>query len=107
MNRRVFLIAMTTGVLHFGTVGAAQDTPKVWRLGVLTTTPRSRDASHYHQAFIQELGDQGYREGQNLIVGAITAARLSGGTMRRQNWSDGSPTRSSWLAELRHSYFVS
>jgi putative ABC transport system substrate-binding protein len=70
MDRRAFLIAIGAGIAVIPLVGEAEgQTSKVWRLGVLTTTPRpGPESTHYDRAFTNELRELGYREGQNLII---------------------------------------
>jgi putative ABC transport system substrate-binding protein len=46
---------------------SAQSSSRVWRIGVLETTPMDLNAPNFN-AFHQSLQDLGYVEGQNLII---------------------------------------
>jgi len=63
-----FAVAKLAAVLFVGllaapTVAEAQQTGRVWRIGLMTTSPRPPSSG-----FLDELRSLGYIEGQNLIV---------------------------------------
>jgi len=61
----VVTLALTLGL----PLGEAQQPAKVSRIGVLVTLPRPAPASpHPYNAFLQELRNLGYVEGQNVII---------------------------------------
>jgi hypothetical protein len=57
-----------------------QSSSRVWRIGVLETTPINLNAANIN-AFRQSLQDLGYVEGQNLII-AYRSAEGRGGAIR-------------------------
>jgi putative ABC transport system substrate-binding protein len=69
MDRRAFLVTVGAVIAGAPLVGQAQQTAKVWRIGVLVNVPRAaprvRDS---FEAFIDELRQLGYREGQNVVI---------------------------------------
>jgi putative ABC transport system substrate-binding protein len=69
MNRRAFLVTVGAGIAATRTPGQAQQSGKVWRIAVLTATPRpAPDSSHYYNNLPNELRQLGYIEGQNLVI---------------------------------------
>jgi putative ABC transport system substrate-binding protein len=78
MNRRAFLTTVGVGVAAVPLVAEAQQTGKVWRVGVVMTLPR-RPA----EVFVEELRELGYREGENILIewqhteGLLERRRLS------------------------------
>ena len=63
MNRRVFLSAMTGGLLAAPLVAEAQPAGRLARIGLLTT-----NASPHLQAFEAGLRELGYVEGRNVVI---------------------------------------
>jgi putative ABC transport system substrate-binding protein len=69
IDRRAFLTAMGASVAAAPLVGEAQQSGKVWRVGVMTLGQRPEPmSSHHYNAFLHELRDLGYREGYNLVI---------------------------------------
>src|SRR5215813_14938450 len=67
MERRTFLGAVTGGLLAAPLAAEAQQTRKLWRIGVLAAG-YSTPTNHFKGAFRQGLGDLGYVEGQDFIM---------------------------------------
>jgi len=65
MNRRTFLCGLTLGTLGAPLAGEAQPTPM--RLAMLLTGPQA-DATPEYAAFMKQLGNLGWIEGQTLVV---------------------------------------
>jgi len=69
MNRRAFLTSVMTGIVGLPSFAIAQRVNKVWRVAVLTSTPRpARESSSSYNDFLRELRQLGYEEGRNLTV---------------------------------------
>jgi putative ABC transport system substrate-binding protein len=68
MRRRAF-IAVLAGVTAVGKCrdAGAQQTPRVWRIGILDTAPRHLNGPNL-EAFYKRLQELGYVEGENLEV---------------------------------------
>lgn len=68
MRRREFM-AVLAGAATVGTRGdaGAQRTPRIWRIGILDTTPRQLNGPNL-EAFYKRLQELGYVEGENLTV---------------------------------------
>jgi putative ABC transport system substrate-binding protein len=50
-------------------VGEGQQAGKVWRIGMLMLTARPEPTSqHWYNAFLSELRELGYREGDNIVI---------------------------------------
>jgi putative ABC transport system substrate-binding protein len=64
MYRRVFLTTLAGGLLAAPLAAEAQQTEKVYRVGILTTYP----VTHGFDDFVAALRDLGYVEGQNLAL---------------------------------------
>jgi len=69
MTRRTFLCGLTLGTLYAPSVGAAQQTGKVYRIGILWPTPRPAAAqpTPRDDAFRQEMRSLGWIEGRNWV----------------------------------------
>ena len=65
MNRRTFLCGLTLGTLGAPLAGEAQPTPM--RLAMLLTGPQA-DATPEYAAFMKQLGNLGWIEGQTLVI---------------------------------------
>ena len=69
MDRRAFLGTLTGGLLAAPLAAEAQQTGKVYRVGVLTNVPPSTPAvSRNWEAFRQGLRERGWVEGQNIVI---------------------------------------
>jgi putative ABC transport system substrate-binding protein len=69
VDRRRFVVAIAAGVAGTPGMGSAEHFEKMWRIGVLTTTPRpAPDSPHYYNDFVRELRDLGYHEGRNTTL---------------------------------------
>jgi putative ABC transport system substrate-binding protein len=69
--RRIGLAVVLALSLALASLAAeAQGTGRIWRVGVLATTPRPVPANPapVYTAFLQELRNLGYVEGQNVII---------------------------------------
>jgi putative ABC transport system substrate-binding protein len=66
MNRRVFLSAVTGGLLAAPLAAQAQQAAKIARLGLLSLN--STPNSHLPKAFREGLRDLGYVEGRNVVI---------------------------------------
>ena len=63
------VVVLAVNLLLMPLAAEAQQAGKVWRIGVLVTLPRQDPASpHPYNAFLQELRNLGYVEGQNVII---------------------------------------
>lgn len=72
MDRRAFLTTVGVSIAATPFVGEAQETGKVWRIAILTSTPRpAPESSHYYNNLPNELRQLGYYEGRNLIIELI------------------------------------
>jgi len=67
MNRRVFLSAVTGGLLAAPLAAEGQRVGKVYRIGVISSGINPRSASFF-QAFEQQLRSHGWVEGTNLAI---------------------------------------
>ena len=67
MDRRVFLATLSGGLLAAPLAAEAQQTRKVYRIGMLETRSAVLNATNL-DAFRQALGALGYAEGQNLEI---------------------------------------
>jgi len=65
MDRRAFLWGLTLGALAKPRAAEAQQTAKIFRVGVLGPTPINPT---FFAAFKQELSQFGYSEGRNLVI---------------------------------------
>src|SRR5262249_57088275 len=69
MNRRQFLYAGSASLLGVPLAAEAQQTGKVWRIGVLSgSPPTTPEAARPWDALFAGLRDLGYIEGRNLSV---------------------------------------
>ena len=69
MHRRTFLRTVAGSFLAAPLAAEAQQTGKVYRVGVLTNVPPSTPAvSRNWEAFRQVLRDRGWVEGQNIVI---------------------------------------
>jgi putative ABC transport system substrate-binding protein len=66
MKRREF-IGLVGGAAAWPLTASAQGTAKVWRIGMLDTTPRELNRTNLG-AFLKRLRELGYVEGQNLTI---------------------------------------
>jgi len=64
VKRRAFLGAVTGGLLAAPLAVGAQQTKKVYRIGILAAAP----SPPLQDAFVQGLRERGYVEGQNLVL---------------------------------------
>jgi putative ABC transport system substrate-binding protein len=71
MRRREF-IGLVSAAAAWPLTVWAQSTAKVWRIGILDTTTRERNADNL-AAFLKALREFGYVEGQNLVIEYRTA----------------------------------
>jgi ABC-type uncharacterized transport system substrate-binding protein len=83
MNRRVFLSAVTGGLLAAPLAVEAQQTGKIYRIGFLGTATRSL-MSAWLTAFREGLRERGYVEGKNIAI--------------EYRWGEGQPERFPGLA---------
>jgi len=67
MNRRRFIGAVAAGLVTMPWVSRAQDTPRTWRIGFLEAGAPAAN-QHFLDAFKRGLREQGYVEGQNVVV---------------------------------------
>ncbi len=67
MDRRTFIGSVAFGLLVVPLASLAQQVGKVYRVGMLETTPMAMNAANL-AAFRQGLRDLGYVEGSNLII---------------------------------------
>jgi putative tryptophan/tyrosine transport system substrate-binding protein len=67
MNRRMFLSAVTGGLLAAPLAAEGQRVGKVYRIGVISSGINPRSASFF-QAFEQQLRSHGWVEGTNLAI---------------------------------------
>ena len=67
MRRREFITLIGGTAVAWPSVALAQQTSKVWRVGMLDTTPATLNAANI-DAFRRGLRQLGYVEGQNLII---------------------------------------
>jgi putative ABC transport system substrate-binding protein len=69
MDRRAFITMAGGSILAAPLAAEAQGTGRIWRVGVLATAPRPVPANPGpYTAFLQELRNLGYVEGQNVII---------------------------------------
>jgi len=78
MNRRRFIGAVAAGLAAMPWVSRAQDTSRIWRIGFLEAGAPAAN-QHFLDAFKRGLREQGYIEGQNVVV--------------VERWADGSVER--------------
>src|SRR5689334_6513995 len=67
MKRRLYVFALVVGTLMATCASSAQQTTKLWRIGVLETIPAGANAANL-AALRQGLRERGYVEGQNLLI---------------------------------------
>jgi len=67
MNRRMFLCGFTFGACAAAFVGEAQQTGKVYRIGVLDTLSAALNSANLNP-FRQGLRELGYVEGQHFVI---------------------------------------
>jgi putative ABC transport system substrate-binding protein len=67
MKRREFIIALSGALVAWPLAAHAQRAGKVWRIGVLLTSPINPDTAYIWNAFIEGLREHGYVENQNFI----------------------------------------
>ena len=67
MQRREFITFLSGAAVAWPLGALAQQTGKVWRVGMLDTTPATFNAPNV-DAFRRELRQLGYVEGQNLLI---------------------------------------
>src|ERR1044071_2724240 len=69
MNRRACLALAAAALVGRPSFATAQRPNKVWRVAVLTPTPRpTRESSNPYNDFLGELRHLGYEEGRNLAL---------------------------------------
>jgi len=69
IDRRVFVSTMDLGLLAAPLVADAQQPGKVTRIGVLANAPPTTpEVSRNWEAFRQGLREQGWVEGQNIVI---------------------------------------
>jgi putative ABC transport system substrate-binding protein len=69
MDRRVFMGALTGGLLAVPLAAEAQPAAKVYRIGLLGTVPLTDPGtSHIWDGFLEGLRQLGYVEGQNFVI---------------------------------------
>jgi len=78
MNRRRFIGAVAAGLAAMPWVSRAQDTSRIWRIGFLEAGAPAAN-QHFLDAFKRGLREQGYIEGQTVVV--------------VERWADGSVER--------------
>jgi putative tryptophan/tyrosine transport system substrate-binding protein len=67
IERRKFLVALSSAAATWPLAVRAQQPGRVWRIGVLETTSIALNAANF-EALRQSLRELGYIEGQNLII---------------------------------------
>jgi len=67
MDRRTFIGGVAFGLVVVPLASLAQQVGKVYRVGMLETTPMAMNAANLG-AFRQQLRELGYAEGRNLII---------------------------------------
>jgi putative tryptophan/tyrosine transport system substrate-binding protein len=67
MDRRTFCCALTLGMLAVPLATKAQQTVKVWRVGVFGLGGPEWRSHKSHHALLQGLREMGYSEGSNLV----------------------------------------
>jgi putative ABC transport system substrate-binding protein len=67
MDRRTAILVVGGSLLAMPFASSAQTPAKVWRIGMLETTPAAMNAANL-DAFRQQLRELGYVEGRNLII---------------------------------------
>ena len=67
MDRRTVILVVGGSLLAMPFASSAQAPMKVWRIGMLETTPAAMNAANL-DAFRQQLRELGYMEGRNLII---------------------------------------
>lgn len=67
MDRRTVILVVSGSLLAMPFASNAQAPVKVWRIGMLETTPAAMNAANL-DAFRQQLRELGYVEGRNLII---------------------------------------
>jgi putative tryptophan/tyrosine transport system substrate-binding protein len=67
MDRRTVILVVGGSLLAMPFASSAQAPAKVWRIGMLETTPAAMNAANL-DAFRQQLRELGYVEGRNLII---------------------------------------
>jgi putative ABC transport system substrate-binding protein len=65
MDRRTFIFGITLGLLAAPLAAEAQQAGKVWRIGFLRAGPPPKT---FVEAFLQGLWEEGYVDGQNVVV---------------------------------------
>jgi putative ABC transport system substrate-binding protein len=86
MNRRMFLCGFTFGACAAAFVGEAQQTGKVYRIGVLDTLSAALNSANLN-AFRQGLRELGYVEGQHFVIEYRSAdGRAQHSPAWRPNW---------------------
>src|SRR5215471_16347467 len=78
MSRRRFIGAVAAGLVTMPWVSRAQDAARIWRIGFLEAGAPAAN-QHFLDAFKRGLREQGYIEGQNVVV--------------VERWADGSVER--------------
>ncbi len=68
MDRRAFITGMTGGLLAAPLAAQAQQSGKVYRIGLLGASPPGSPGWRLWDVFLQGLRDLGYTEGRDLIV---------------------------------------
>jgi len=67
MRRRAFITLLGGAAVAWPPAARAQQGQRIWRIGVLETTPPALNAANFN-AFLQALREHGYVEGQNLAI---------------------------------------
>ena len=86
MNRRRFIGAVAAGLVTMPWVSRAQDAARIWRIGSLEAGAPAAN-QHFLDAFKRGLREQGYVEGQNVVV--------------VERWADGNVERFPVLLDAR------
>ena len=68
MNRRAFITLLGGAAIAWPIAARAQQTGKVWRIGILGASLNVPNMAAQHQAFLAELKASGFEEGKNLSI---------------------------------------
>src|SRR5712691_1902331 len=67
IERRTFMALVSGGLLAAPLAAEGQQAKKVWRIGMLDSTPAAANAANI-SAFRQGMRELGYVEGQNFVI---------------------------------------
>src|SRR6516165_4184967 len=68
MNRRAFITLLGGAAIAWPIAARAQQTGKVWRIGILGASLNVANMAAQYQAFLAELKALGFEEGKNLTI---------------------------------------